>query len=172
MVERCDISLPFFISDMLIEPTYTTKQYWLTILLSGLTIGVLSSVVYFLLYWFLYVKQSFLFSLLYIIPLLSSTITLVVFKHKYVWNNFSYGSAFLMSFMTGLLSAIILSLTLYVAYSQGLESRIDLFDNGNTNLQDMMSPKAISLSMFVINVVLSLLYSLIIAIFAKRKNKE
>ena len=77
-----------------------------------------------------------------------------------------------MSFMTGLLSAIILSLTLYVAYSQGLESRIDLFDNDNTNLQDMMSPKAISLSMFVINVVLSLLYSLIIAIFAKRKNKE
>ena len=157
---------------MLIEPTYTTKQYWLTILLSGLTIGILSSVVYFLLYWFLYVKQSFLFSLLYIIPLLSSTITLVLFKHKYVWKNFSYGSAFLMSFMTGLLSAIILSLTLYVAYSEGLESRIDLFDNGNTNLQDMMSPKAISLSMFVINVVLSLLYSLIIAIFAKRKNKE
>ena len=156
---------------MLIEPTYSPKQYWFTILISGLIVGVLSTVAYFVLYWFLYVQQSFLFSLIYIIPLLGTTVTLAVFKHKFVWKEFSYGTAFFMSFMIGMISALILSLTLYFTYLYGLETRIDLYDSSE-HLQSLMSPLAISLSMFIINVVLSLFYSLIIAIFAKRKKKE
>ena len=158
---------------MLIEPTYTPKQYWLTILSAGFLSGILSSTVYFILYWFFYVQQSFVFSLIYLIPLLGSTITLIFFKHKFVWKKFSYGAAFSMSFLTSLISAIILSLALYFAYSSIIESRIDLFSNiDNETLQRLMSPSAISLSMFLINIVLSLFYSLIIAIFAKRKIKE
>ena len=156
---------------MLIEPTYTPKQYWFTILCSGLIVALLSIAAYFTLYWFLYVQQSFLFSLIYIIPLLGSTITLAIFKHKFVWKEFTYGSAFLMSFMIGIISAFILSLTLYFTYKYGLETRIDLYDSSE-HLQSLMSPLAISLSMLIINVVLSLFYSLIIAIFAKRKKKE
>lgn len=156
---------------MLIEPTYTPKQYWFTILCSGLIVALLSIAAYFTLYWFLYVQQSFLFSLIYIIPLLGSTITLAIFKHKFVWKEFTYGSAFLMSFMIGIISALILSLTLYFTYKYGLETRIDLYDSSE-HLQSLMSPLAISLSMLIINVVLSLFYSLIIAIFAKRKKKE
>ena len=158
---------------MLIEPTYSPKQYWLTILSAGFLSGILSSAVYFLLYWFFYVQQSFLFSLIYLLPLLSSTITLIFFKHKFVWNKFSYNAAFSMSFITGLLSATILSLTLYYAYTSILESRIDLFSNiDKETVQRLMSPSVISLSMFFINIILSLFYSLIIAIFAKRKIKE
>lgn len=156
---------------MLIEPTYTPKQYWFTILCSGLIVALLSVAAYFTLYWFLYVQQSFLFSLIYIIPLLGSTITLVIFKHKFVWKEFSYCSAFLMSFMVGTMSALLLCLTLYLTYTYGLETRMDLYDNSEY-LQSLMSPLAISLSMLVINVLLSLFYSLIIAIFAKRKKKE
>lgn len=158
---------------MLIEPTYTSKQYWLTILSAGFLIGILSSTIYFILYWFFYVQQSFIFSLIYLIPLLGSTITLFFFKQKFVWKEFSYGAAFSMSFLTGLLSAILLSIALYFAYTSVLESRIELFSNiDDEMLQRLMSPKAVSLSMLLINVILSLFYSLIIAIFAKRKIKE
>jgi hypothetical protein len=158
---------------MLIEPTYTSKQYWLTILSAGFLIGILSSTIYFILYWFFYVQQSFIFSLIYLIPLLGSTITLFFFKQKFVWKEFSYGAAFSMSFLTGLLSAILLSIALYFAYTSVLESRIELFNNiDNEMIQRLMSPKAVSLSMLLINVILSLFYSLIIAIFAKRKIKE
>ena len=158
---------------MLIEPTYTSKQYWLTILSAGFLIGILSSTIYFILYWFFYVQQSFIFSLIYLIPLLGSTITLFFFKQKFVWKEFSYGATFSMSFLTGLLSAILLSIALYFAYTSVLESRIELFNNiDNEMIQRLMSPKAVSLSMLLINVILSLFYSLIIAIFAKRKIKE
>ena len=158
---------------MLIEPTYTSKQYWLTILSAGFLIGILSSTIYFILYWFFYVQQSFIFSLIYLIPLLGSTITLFFFKQKFVWKEFTYGAAFSMSFLTGLLSAILLSIALYFAYTSVLESRIELFSNiDNEMIQRLMSPKAVSLSMLLINVILSLFYSLIIAIFAKRKIKE
>ena len=158
---------------MLIEPTYTSKQYWLTILSAGFLIGILSSTIYFILYWFFYVQQSFIFSLIYLSPLLGSTITLFFFKQKFVWKEFTYGAAFSMSFLTGLLSAILLSIALYFAYTSVLESRIELFSNiDNEMIQRLMSPKAVSLSMLLINVILSLFYSLIIAIFAKRKIKE
>ena len=158
---------------MLIEPTYTPKQYWLTILSAGFLIGILSSAIYFVLYWFFYVQHSFIFSLIYLIPLLGSTLTTFFFKQKFVWKEFSYGAAFSMSFIIGLLSALLLSLSLYFAYSSVLESRIELFTNiDNEMLQRLMSPKAVSLSMFIINIILSLFYSLIIAIFAKRKIKE
>ena len=158
---------------MLLEPTYTTKQYWFTILIAGFFLGVLSSSLYLFLYWFLYVQQSFFFSLVYLIPLLGSTVTVTFFKHKFVWKEFCFGDAFKMSFIIGIISAIILSVVLFIAYNFFLESRIDLYENvDNELLQRLMSPLAVSLSMFSINVILSLFYSLIFAIFAKRKIKE
>ena len=172
MVERCDIKLTFFYILMLIEPTYTKKQYWLTILLAGFILGILSSSVYLTLYWFLYVRLSFMFSLIYLVPLLGSTITVSFFKHKFVWKDFSYGAAFKMLFITGVISALILSVVLFIAYNFFLESRIDLYNMDYESIDRLMSPLAVSLSMFSINVILSLFYSLIIAIFAKRKFKE
>ena len=158
---------------MLIEPTYTPKQYWTTILCSGLILSLLSSVLYFIFYWFFYVQQSFVFSIIYLLPLLGSTLTLAFFKHKFVWKDFSYGAAFLMSFAIGFVSALLFSSILFIAYTFLLESRIDLFEGiDNETLQLLMSPLAVSLSMFFINIVLSFIYSLIIAIFAKRKIKE
>ena len=118
-------------------------------------------------------QQSFVFSIIYLLPLLGSTLTLAFFKHKFVWKDFSYGAAFLMSFATGFVSALLFSVFLFVAYSFLIESRIDLFENADIEtLQQLMSPLAVSLSMFFINIVLSFIYSLIIAIFAKRKIKE
>ena len=174
VVERCDIKLTFFLYlFMLIEPTYSPKQYWTTTLCSGLILSLLSSVLYFIFYWFFYVQQSFIFSIIYLLPLLGSTLTLAFFKHKFVWKEFSYGAAFLMSFATGFISALMFSAILFIAYTFLLESRIDLFENiDNETLQQLMSPLAVSLSMFFINIVLSFIYSLIIAIFAKRKIKE
>ena len=78
-----------------------------------------------------------------------------------------------MLFLIGTISALILSVVLFIAYNFFLESRIDLYENiDNESLQRLMSPWAVSLSMFSINVVLSLFYSLIFAIFAKKKIKE
>ena len=158
---------------MLIEPTYSPKQYWTTILCSSVIIGLLSSTLYFMFYWFLYVQQSFVFSIIYLLPLLGSTLALAFFKHKFVWKEFSYGAAFMMSFATGFISAVLFSVFLFIAYSSILESRMDLYNNiDNETLQRLMSPHAISLSMFFINVVLSFIYSLIIAIFARKSKIE
>ena len=157
---------------MFIEPTYTSRQYWLTILLAGIVTGILTSLLYISLYWLLYVQQSFIFSLIYLIPLLCSSLTVTFFKHRFVWNNFSYASAFKMLFCTGALSALIFSIILFVAYNFFIESRIDLFNYMNSEtLERLMSPLSVSLSMFFTNIILSLLYSLIIAIFAKIKIK-
>ena len=156
---------------MFIKPTYTKRQYWLTILAAGFIIGILSSTVYFLFYWFLYVQHSYVFSIIYLMPLLGSTISLFFFKHKYVWGDFSYKRAFFMSYAVGFLSDLVFSILLFIAYTFMIESRIDLFDNiDNDTLQRFMSPLAVSLSMFFINITLSFFYSLIIAIFAKKKN--
>lgn len=158
---------------MLIEPTYTAKQYWITILISGLIVSVFSIVTYLLLYCFLYVPHSYMFSLIYFIPLLGSAMTLAFFKHKFVWDEFSYKSAFVMSFITSLLSAVIFSIFLFFAYHLGLETRIELYNiEDQDTLLKLMSPLAISLSMFLINLILSLLFSLLIAIFAKRKKSN
>ena len=158
---------------MLIEPTYTPRQYWTTILCSSLIISLLSSVLYFVFYWFFYVQQSFIFSIIYLLPLLGSTLALVFFKHKFVWKDFSYFNAFLMMFSIGFISALIFSGILFLSYSFILESRIDLFQNiDNDTLLRLMSPLAISLSMFLINITLSLIYSLIIEKKKKRKIKE
>ena len=160
-------------SIMLIEPTYTPRQYWTTILCSSLIISLLSSVLYFVFYWFFYVQQSFIFSIIYLLPLLGSTFAVILFKHKFVWKKFSYANAFFMLFLIGFISALIFSIILFLSYSFILESRIDLFQNiDNDILQQLMSPFAISSSMFLINTTLSLIYSSIIAIFAKRKIKE
>ena len=158
---------------MLIRPTYTQRQYWLTILTAGFIIGILSSAVYFLFYWFLYVQQSYVFSITYLMPLLGSTLGLFFFKQRYVWDDFPYIKAFTMAFLIGLISDILFSSFLYIAYTYVIEPRIDLFENiDNEILQRYMSPQAVSLSMFLINITLSFIYSLIIAIFAKRKIQE
>ncbi len=76
-----------------------------------------------------------------------------------------------MSYAVGFLSDLVFSILLFIAYTFMIESRIDLFDNiDNDTLQRFMSPLAVSLSMFFINITLSFFYSLIIAIFAKKKN--
>lgn len=158
---------------MLIEPTYTAKQYWATIFISGLIVSVFSIITYLLLYCFFYVPHSYMFSLIYFIPLLGSAMTLAFFKHKFVWDEFSYRSAFVMSFATAVLSALIFSIFLFFAYHLGLETRMELYNiNDKDALMRLMSPVAISLSMFIINLVLSLLFSLLIAIFAKRKKTD
>ena len=111
--------------------------------------------------------------IIYLIPLLGVTLTLFFFKHKYVWKEFNYGACFLMSFITGAISAIIFSAILFFSYRFFLESRIDLFNNiDNETVKQLMSPIAVALSMFIINIILTLFYSPIIAIFARRKIKE
>ncbi len=77
-----------------------------------------------------------------------------------------------MLFCTGVLSAFIFSIILFILYNYFIESRIDLFNYMNSEtLERLMSPLSVSLSMFFTNIILSLLYSLIIAIFAKIKIK-
>lgn len=117
----------------------------------------------------LYVESSYLFSILYLIPFVWMSITLAFFKTKFVWDRFSYGQAFLMCFLIGLIASILFSGVIYILYAYlGMESRIELYENGS-KMRELFSPQATALSMLIINVVLSLFYSLIIAIFARKK---
>lgn len=155
---------------MIINPTYTGKQYWTTIIISGLLLSVLLSISYVVLYERLYVSSSFLFSIIYLIPFVWLSIALAFFKTKFVWDEFSYWHAFLMAFLSGVIGSVLFSGVIYLLYARlGMESRSDLYENGRL-MRELFSPKAIAVSMLIINVILSLLYSLIIAIFARKKD--
>ena len=154
---------------MMIEPTYTCKQYWITTIVSGLLLSVLLSFTYVVFYQRLYVEFSYLFSIIYLIPFVWLSITLAFFKSKFVWNKFTFGQAFLMSFISGVLGSIVFCGVIYLLYAKGgLESRIGLYENGR-QMRELFSPLATAVSMLIINVVLALFYSIIIAIFARKK---
>ena len=154
---------------MMINPTYTGKQYWLTTIVSGLLLSLILSTAYVIFYERLYVESSYLFSIIYLIPFVWLSVTLAFFKNKFVWNSFSYGRAFLMSFICGIVGAVLFSGVIFLMYSCfGMESRMGLYENGRF-MRELFSPKAIAISMLIINVILSLVYSLIIAIFARKK---
>ena len=155
---------------MIINPTYTSRQFWTTALLSGVLLSVVLSIIYIIFYERLYVESSFLFSILYFIPFVWLSSNTAFFKWKFVYSEFSYGHAFLLNLVCGLVSATLFSGVIYVAYGcLGLESRMKIYDNVE-NFKELFSPLATSISFFVINVFMTLLYSLIIAIFARKKN--
>lgn len=155
---------------MIIEPTYTGKQYWLTTIISGLSLSILLSIVYTTFYQRLYVESSYLFSIIYLIPFVWLSITVALFKNKFVWKKFTYVSAFLVSFLSGFIGSILFSGVIFILYAfMGMESRIGLYENGR-QMRMFFSPLATALSMLIINVILSLVYSLLIAIFAYKKN--
>jgi len=154
---------------MIINPTYTDRQYWTTIIISGLLLSAILSISYVVFYERLYVDSSFLFSIIYLIPFVWLSITLAFFKTRFVWDEFSYWHAFLMGFISGTIGSVIFSGIIYLLYAHlGMESRIDLYENG-TMMRKLFSPEATAISMLIINVILSLIYSLIIAIFARKK---
>lgn len=155
---------------MIINPTYTGKQYWSTVIISGLLLSVLLSLAYVIFYERLYVEFSYLFSIIYLIPFVWLSITLAFFKNKFVWSEFSYGKAFLMSFLSGIIGSVIFGGVIYILYAYvGMESRMGLYANSR-HMRELFSPRATALSMLIINVVLSLFYSIIIAIFARKKD--
>ncbi|MBR6438859.1 MAG: DUF4199 domain-containing protein [Bacteroidales bacterium] len=155
---------------MIFNPTYTGRQYWTTVVIAGLLTSVLLSLTYVVFYERLYVEYSYLFSIIYLIPFVAQSVTLAFFKNKFVWSEFSYGQAFLMSFITGIIGAIIFSGVIYILYAYlGMESRMELYENGKM-MRELFSPVATAISMLIINVILSLFYSLIIAIFARKKD--
>ena len=155
---------------MIFNPTYTGKQYWTTVIVSGLLLSLLLSTAYTIFYERLYVASSYLFSIIYLIPFVWLSITLAFFKNKFVWSEFSYGKAFTMSFMSGIIGSICFSGVIYILYAYvGMESRMGLYENGRM-MRELFSPKATAISMLIINVILSLFYSLIIAIFARKKD--
>ena len=155
---------------MIIEPTYTGKQYWLTTVIAGLLLSVLLSLAYVIFYQRLYVEYSYLFSIIYLIPFVWLSVTLAFFKNKFVWSEFSYRQAFLMSFMSGIVGSILFSGVIFLLYAYlGMESRIGLYENGR-QMRELFSPLATAVSMLIINIILSLVYSLIIAIFARKKD--
>jgi len=135
-----------------------------------LLLSVLLSFAYIIFYERLYVESSYLFSIIYLIPFVWLSITIALFKSKFVWKEFTFGKAFLMSFICGVIASILFSSVIFVFYAYlGMESRIGLYENGR-QMRELFSPLATAISMLIINVILSLIYSLIIAIFARKKN--
>lgn len=154
---------------MNINPTYTKKQYWLTTLISGMLLSLILSAFYIFMHDRLYVESSYLFSIIYLFPFVWLSLTLAFFKWKFVLSEFSYKQAFLLSIITGILGSILFSGVIFTVLTCfGIESRMEIYNNGE-RLKDFMSPQAISLSFLIINLMLSLFYSLIIAIFARKK---
>lgn len=154
---------------MNINPTYTKRQYWLTALISGMLLSLILSAFYMFMYDRMYVESSYLFSIIYLFPFVWLSLTLAFFKWKFLISVFPYKQAFLLSLGTGICGSILFSGVIFAVLTCfGIESRMEIYNNGE-RLKDFMSPQAISMSFLIINLMLSLFYSLIIAIFARKK---
>lgn len=151
------------------EPTYTPRQFALTALIGGISTALVQSGTYMLLYYFLYVKSSFLFSTIYIIPLVCIALTLIIFRQCFVWGDFGYFKAFLICLLTGTIAAILFGLFIYAEYRYlGLEDRSSFF---NEDMKKMFSPWFIAMTMTLENIILTIIYSAITALFGKSGGK-
>ena len=128
----------------------------------------------------------------YVILALGLLWSIISFRDKQMGGYIEYGKAFSAGFYTGLFAAVITGIFtfFYIGYLDvGLIDEIMLASeeamlDQNSNMSDeqidqalsytemFMSPLIMSVMGFISNVVVSVIFSLIIAIFAKRENNQ
>ncbi len=116
----------------------------------------------------------------------------ISFRDKYMGGHIEYGKAFSAGFYTGLFAAVLTGIFtfIYIQYidpglideimltteetmlEQNPEMSDDQIDQALSMTEMFMSPWIMSVMGFISNVVVSAIFSLIIAIFAKRENNQ
>ncbi len=167
---------------------HKTIHFWLVILLSGLFGGLLIFVLLFTFNLLLDSYFSFLYLFIYLSPLVVMHFATTRLRDYFGQGVISFRQAFTTSFFTGLITALVISLTIYFVYahlnSPALEQRFSLLESeisqqGSPDdirhkrqmLRSLIHPKSMAIYFGVVNLLLLPLYAFLIAIFAKRKNR-
>lgn len=173
------------------KPTYyNIFQFWIVGLLTGLFTGLLTFVLYFGFNLVADRSFSFLFILIYLLPAFGMYYAVIRLRNRYGRGVIKFNQAFRLALLTGFVAAVVMGLLVYFIYTymspQGLESRMSYLEaavlkEGHYLAQDirqlrsliktLLSPVLMAFSIFVVNLVLSLLFAFIIAIFARRKDR-
>ncbi|MDD4374870.1 MAG: DUF4199 domain-containing protein [Bacteroidales bacterium] len=162
---------------------------WWTIVLTGIFTGLVLFTVYFLLMVQNNQIVSWMFASIYLIPLIGMTYASIRVKNRYLGGYMKFSESFLISWLTGFLSAVVYSIFIYFIFtflnSNELDYRALLLEqflqmqSGSISIQEihtmksnisqLLSASYLALLNLIFHSVLATIYAFIIAIFVRRK---
>lgn len=169
---------------------YTQTHFWVVGLLTGLFTGLLSFVLYFAFNLFADRSFSLLFIFIYLFPAIGMYYAVIRLRNRYGRGVIQFRQAFSQAILAGFTASIVIGVLVYFVYTymnpQSLQGRMSHLESSilqdgvyaakdirdvRSLIQKLLSPFLMSLSIFAINFILSMLYAFIIAIFARRKDR-
>ncbi|MBU1010775.1 MAG: DUF4199 family protein [Bacteroidetes bacterium] len=166
-------------------------DFWIVGLVTGFFGGLLTFLLLFVVNLLVNNNYSFVFGTVYLAPAFFMAYACARLRGKYGSGVLSYGSGFRLSLLTGLVTALVMSVAIYFVYTYlytptlsyrlgRLESELvgkqatagyAAIAEKQQTLRNLMSPLNLSLLFAAVNLALSPVYAVIIAIFARRKNR-
>lgn len=170
---------------------YSNAQFWWVTSLFGLFTGLLVFVLYFLLSLLFKQEVSVFYSLTYLLPVVGMIMAVVRLRDHYGHGAIRFSQAFWCSWITAIIAAFVFAATLYFVYSEMNLSELkhkamtieqDVLAQSNTMsiteirslrqyIQTMLSPAYLAGMNFIFYSLFGVFYALLIAIFARRKDR-
>ncbi len=170
---------------------YLSKHFWFVGLLSGLFSGLILLFLYFGLNYLTNNYYSVYYIFIYLFPLFSFWLSSKILRDSFGLGVLGFKQSFKLSMLSGILLSFLFSIGVYYIYTNIAKPTIDsrvlmvesdvmlsgkgLSYNQITNKREavkgLLSPLSIASLYFLYYIVLTPIFALIIAIFAKRKNR-
>lgn len=170
---------------------YSNSQFWWVTSIFGLFTGLIVFVIYFLLSLLFKQEVSVFYSLTYLLPLAGMTLAVLRLRDHYGHGTLRFSQAFWCSWITAIIAALVFAAALYFVYSQmnpgelkhkALAIEQGILAQSNTMsvieirslrqyIQTMLSPAYLAGMNFIFYSLSGVFYALIIAIFARRKDR-
>jgi hypothetical protein len=170
---------------------YSSKHFWLVCSITGLFSGLWLLVLYFGLSLLTNNYYSIYYILIYLFPLFTAYLASIILRNRFGKGVMRFAQSFKLTIFTLIISAVFFSVGIYFIYiylnqpafdmrTSLIESEIMLKENGMTMdemkekkdvIHQILSPMSIAVMYFILNIVLTPFFALIIAIFAKRKSR-
>lgn len=170
---------------------YSIGQFWWVTATFGIFTGLIVFVLYFLLSLLFKHEVSVFYTLIYLLPLAGMILAVLRLRDFYGHGTIRFSQAFWCGWITAFIAALVFGTALYFIYSEmnlgelkhkalAIEQRV-LAKSDTMSLaeirslrqyiQTMLSPSYLAFMNFVFYSVFGVFYALIIAIFARRKDR-
>ncbi len=166
------------------------KSPFMSSLSSGIILGIVLIIFSLIMYFLDVDSESKIMWLSYVILFIGLYMAIVSYRKKLPGEIMTYGQAFLSGFLTGLFTSVLVAIFVYIfveyidttliakklaeAEEQILESQPDIsdedLDRALSITKAILNPAMMTVFSFLGNLLLSTIFSLIIAIFAKRED--
>lgn len=171
------------------ERRFSLAEFLKAIFIVGFFSGLLTFLFYFAINVFTGSSFSVLYIIVYTFPFFVMLFQALNFRKNFADKGLFFFDTFSLTFLTGFLSAVIMSLFVFLIYKYlnagDIESRLrtleasiitqssitqieDIKQLRNT-LRNILSPAKLALWMFLVNFALTIVYALIIAIFVRKE---